>query len=201
MPRPGITDAFVSACQSPYVKPALFVEVHMLSGPVYVWSGVGSIGWAGKPWQGVGQFGMISSIEEGANVQARGIELSLSGFDPTLLSDIMTDYQQGLPALVYLGLFDPATNSLIPDPITCFSGRTDQPTITVSGETAGITIACETRLVEMNTTASFRRYTNEDQQIDFPGDLAFGSMNSIQAQTLYWGRLAGQQNLGVSTGN
>jgi hypothetical protein len=140
---------------------------------------------------------MLSTIEEGSDVQARGIVLTLSGIDPTLLNDVLTDYRQGLPALVWLGVFD-ASNNI--HAISAFSGQTDQPTITVDGSTASLNIACENRLVEMNTQSSFRRYTNEDQQIDFPGDLGFSAVNQIQEQTLYWGRTPGNQNLGVSTG-
>lgn len=197
MPRPDATAAFVTAIESPYVKPAIFVQIGMISGPVYVWSGVGTQFFNGNGYIGVGQFGMVSSIEEGSDVQARGIVLTLSGIDPTLLGDTLTDYRQGLPAQVWIGVFD-ATNTI--QAISAFSGQTDQPTITVSGETATLNIACENRLVEMNTQASFRRYTNEDQQIDYPGDLGFSAVNQIQQQTLYWGRTPGNQNLGVSTG-
>ena len=184
MPRPDATSAFIAAASSPKIQPALFVQVNFTSGPVYVWSGVGTLAWNGAIWQGVGQFGIVSTIEEGADVQARGITLTLSGINPTLLADVLTEYRQGLPALVYLGLF--SEGNLIPDPVCCWSGRTDQPTITMSGESATLAIACENRLVEMNISVE-RRYTSEDQQIDYPGDLGFSFVNSIQDVTIFWG--------------
>ena len=186
MPRPDATSAFVNAIQSAYVKPALFVQVNMVSGPVYVWSGAGSITWNSITWTGVGQFGMVSGIEEGSDVYARGIVLMLSGIDPTLLTDVMTEYAQGLPAIVYLGLFD-GSGSLIANPVCCWSGRTDQPTLTVGGDTATLSIACESRLVEMNVSVE-RRYTTEDQQLDHPGDLGFSFVDQIQDVTIFWGR-------------
>lgn len=190
--RLDATTAFIAAASSAYVKPALFVQVNFTTGPVYVWSGVGSQTWNGHTWQGVGQFGMVSTIEEGANVEARGITLTLSGIDSTLLGDVLADYQQGLPALVYLGLFD-ASGTLIANPITCWSGRTDQPTITMSGDSGTLSIACENRLVEMNVSVQ-RRYTDQDQKLDYPGDRGFEFVNQIQSQTLYWGRYPGAQN-------
>jgi len=196
VPRPDATAQFVAAAQSPYVRPGIFVEVHFTTGPVYVWSGVGSKTWNGNTYTGVGSFGMLSTVEEGSTVQARGIVLTLSGIDSTLLGDILADYAQGLPVVVSLGMFD-ATGALVPNPICCFSGRTDQPTIDMNGDTAALSIACENRLVEMNMNSSFRRYTNEDQQIAHPGDLAFTQVNAIQQQTLYWGRIPDSQNLGV----
>jgi hypothetical protein len=193
MPRLDATAAFVAAAQAAYVKPIILVQVNFTTGPVYIWSGIGSKSWNGNTYAGVGQFGMISSVEEGSDVHARGIVLSLSGIDPTLLGDVLNDYQQGLPVLVHLGLLDPSTGNIISNPICSFSGRTDQPTIDVSGESAKISIACENRLVEMNTSVE-RRYTNEDQQIDHPGDLGFAFVNAIQNVTVYWGRLPTSHN-------
>lgn len=186
MPRPDATPEFIAAIQSGYVRPAIFVEIHFVSGPAYVWTGVGSITWDGKTWLGVGQFGSLSTIEEGATVHARGITLTLSGVDLGLLSDVMTDYKQGLPAMVYFGVRDGA-GALIPDPITSWSGRTDQPTITVDGDSASISIGCENRLVDMNVSVE-HRYTDADQKREYPSDRGFEFVNSIQNITVYWGR-------------
>ena len=186
MPRPDATADFIAAAQSSFVRPGIFVELHFTSGPVYVWSGAGSKSWGGNTYQGVGQFGMISSVEEGANVQARGIVLTLSGFDATLLGDVLNDYRQGLPAVVSLGLFDGA-GTLIPNPVCCWSGRTDQPTIAMNGDSATLSIACENRLVEMNVSVQ-RRYTDQDQKLDYPNDRGMEYVTSVQNLTIYWGR-------------
>jgi hypothetical protein len=71
--------------------------------------------------------------------------------------------------------------------VCCFSGKMDQPTIDVTGPLATIAINCESRLVEMNVAVD-RRWTNEDQQLDFPGDLAFQFVNGIQDAQIYWGK-------------
>jgi hypothetical protein len=186
VPRPDATPEFIAAVESGYVRPTIFVEIHFLTGPVYVWSGAGSIAWGGVTWLGVGNFGSISPIEEGATVSARGITLSLSGVDPTLLSDVLNEYQQNLPAVIYFGVRD-NTGALIPNPITSWAGRTDQPTITVDGESATISIACENRLVILNNSVE-RRYTDADQKRDYPDDRGFEFVNAIQNVTIYWGR-------------
>jgi hypothetical protein len=186
MPRPDATPEFIAGIQSAYVRPAIFVEVHFTTGPVYVWTGVGSITWGGKTWAGVGQFGAVSGIEEGTNVQARGVTLTLNGLDPTLLSDVLNDYQVGLPAILYFGIFD-ASGSLIPNPITSWAGRTDQPTITVDGTTASISINCENRLLDMNISVELR-WNDQTQKIFYPNDRAFELVNAIQDITTYFGR-------------
>jgi hypothetical protein len=181
-----MTAGYLAAIQSAALRPALFVEANFTSGPIHVWSGVGSITWGGKTWTGLGSLGNVSMIEEGATVEAKGITLTLSGIDPTLLTGILDEFQVGLPAIVSLGLFDTA-GALIADPVGCFVGQMDQPTLDVTGTSATISINCESRLIEMNVAVD-RRYTNEDQQRDYPGDRGFEFVNSIQEAQIYWGR-------------
>lgn len=191
MPRPDATPAFIAAIQTQYVQPALFVQITFVNGPVNVWSGSGSITANGITYLGIGQFGGISNAEEGSTILARGITLTLSGIDSTLLSDTINEYRLGLPVSVYLGAF--SAGALIVNPVLVWSGRTDQPTITVGGDTATISIACESRLVDMNVSVE-RRYTSADQQLDYPDDNGFNFVNSIQSIVLYWGRFPGNYN-------
>jgi hypothetical protein len=191
MPRAMSAD-YLAAIQSAALRPALFVEANFTSGPIYVWSGVGPIAWGGKTWTGLGSLGNVSMIEEGATVEAKGITLTLSGIDPSMLTGILDEFQVGLPAIVSLGLFD-AAGALIADPVGCFVGQMDQPTLDVTGTSATISINCESRLIEMNVAVD-RRYTNEDQQRDYPRDRGLEFVNSIQEAQIYWGRTPSSVN-------
>lgn len=194
MPRPDVTSDFVAAIDSGMIRPAFLVEANFTSGPLNVWSGRGDLTWDGKTWTGVGTLGSISTIEEGSNVEARGVTLTMSGIDVTLLTGIMQEFQVGLPATVWLALFNDS-GGIIGNPVISFRGRMDQPTLDVGGETATISIACENRLLDMNNSVE-RRYTNEDQQRDHPGDRGFELVNSITEVTIYWGRTpSGRENL------
>ncbi|HEV8189436.1 MAG TPA: hypothetical protein VGP83_16905 [Pyrinomonadaceae bacterium] len=190
MPRP-ITPAQLAAITSSAIQPALFVKVQFLSATAYMWSGIGSYVWDGVTWLGMGSLGTIGTIEEGTTVEAKGVVLTLSGLDPALLDGITDECQVGLPVIVYLGLFN--GDILIDSPIVAWSGRTDQPTLDVDGLTATIQINCENRLVEMNVAVD-RRYTNEDQQLDYPGDTGMSFINSIQDVTIFWGHTAASVN-------
>lgn len=194
MPRSGLSGAQLAALQSTNIRPAIFVEANFVNGPVYVWTGRGSVTWGGKTWIGVGTLGSISTIEEGSTIEAKGITLTLSGIDSSMLANIMTEFRVGLPVIVYLGLFD-ENLALIDDPIISWAGQMDQPTIDVDGQTCTISINCENRLVEMNVAVD-RRYTNEDQQLDYPGDRGMEFVNSIQDVTIYWGRTPSNINNG-----
>lgn len=217
MPR-TISSGFAQAINSRETQPALFFEIHFVSGPVYIWSGYQSIDWNGHTWLGAGGLVNVSTIEESSTVEAKGITISMSGISTDFLSDILLEFQVGLPAIVYLGFFDTTgtesgggygsggygeggygsgagggIGSLIPDPVISWSGRTDQPTIEMDGTTATISVNCENRFVEMNVAVD-RRYTNEDQQLDFPGDRGMEFVNSIQDVRIFWGQVPSSKN-------
>lgn len=183
MPR-SMSTALNTAFSAQDLLPVAFLQAQFRTGTVYLWSGFGTISWNGQTWTGIGDLGSITPIEEGTNVQARGLTIALSGFDATLVSLVMGEVQLGLPVTLYLGAF--SGGSIIPTPIAAFAGRIDQPTIEVSGETASISINCESRLIDMNTSVS-KRYTDDQQQTDFPGDTAFSFVMGIINATIYWG--------------
>jgi hypothetical protein len=187
-----MSGAMLTAFQSGQLNPALFVEAHFVTGPIYLWSGSGTISWNGQTWQGVGSLGSVSTIAEGSTVEAKGIVLVLSGIDTSILADVLQEFQTGAPVLVYLGLLDDA-GTLIASPITSWSGRMDTPTIEVGAETATVSINCEHRLIELNIAVD-RRYNQIDQGIDFPGDNAFNFVPSVQEKQIFWGRLPSLAN-------
>jgi hypothetical protein len=191
MPRSITTDQ-LAALQASGLLPAFFVTATFRTGPIYVWTGFGSIAWGGHTWLGIGTLGAISVIEEGSTVQAKGITLTLSGINAALLADVLTEFQLGAPVAVYLGLFS-GGRTLIGDPIPSWAGSMDQPTIDVAAESAVISINCESSLLDMNIPV-YRRYSNEDQQLDFPGDKGLEFVSAIQETTIYWGRVPNNQN-------
>jgi hypothetical protein len=190
MPRDLSAD-FLAAIKSKKIRPAIFVEMHFTSGPDYLWSGQGTISWNGHDWIGAGSLVSIAPIEEGSNVMARGIAVAFSGIDASILAGIMGEFRVGLPAIVYLGLFD-SGNNLIDSPIISWAGWTDRPEIEMDGQTATITVNCENKLVSMNVAVD-RRCTNEQIQYDHPGDRGGEFINSIQDTVIYWGRVSPNQ--------
>src|SRR4051794_36384879 len=101
--RPDATPAVIAALASTNVRPAIFVAADFVDGTTYVWSGRGPIDWNWQTWTGIGSLGSVSTIEEGANVQARGATLTLSGLDPAILAAVMTQYKVTAPVTIWLG--------------------------------------------------------------------------------------------------
>ncbi|MBZ5621447.1 MAG: hypothetical protein LAQ69_22385 [Acidobacteriia bacterium] len=192
MPR-VMSSAMLAAIQAPLLRPALFVQIGFASATVYIWSGIGDVSWNGQTWKGLGALLGVPAVEDGVTVQARGTVLSLSGLDAAILGDCMGDFQLGLPVLIYLGLYDGA-GGLIPDPIEIWSGRTDRPALDLDGATSGVQIACENRLIDMNVAVD-RRYTQQDQQMTWPGDLGMQFVDSVQERLIYWGVALNSTNI------
>jgi hypothetical protein len=186
MPR-NVTAAFITALSEGNLYPCLYLEIYFASGPVRLCSAYQDQILASVLYKGVGNFLDVSTIEDGATVQARGINVSLSGIDPTLLPAALSEFQVGLSATLTLGLL--ADRLPINAPVVAWQGRTDQPTITVDEKTATISIALESVLVDMNTPVPYR-YTNQDQQLFYPGDLGFAWVNAIQSISIYWNQTA-----------
>jgi hypothetical protein len=192
MPR-IITTAMMTAISAKSWQPIILIQAQFSSGTVYLWSGFGSISWNSHTWIGMSALmGIGQTIEDGSTVEARGISITLSGFDSTLLADAMSDVQLGLPVTIWLGALS-GPGAVIADPIMLWSGGMDRPMVDLDGQTSTITLNCENLLVSMDVAVD-RRYTIEDQNRDYPGDLGMMFINSLQETTMYWGTVANSTN-------
>jgi hypothetical protein len=183
MPR-DISTAMLASLTTNRVVPALLAALTFRSMTVYAWSGVGNLVYGGNTYLGVGSFGRIDGITEGSEVQAYGTKVGLSGIDPVLLSESLTDIQLGAPATISLALLD-TNGNILGTPYMLFSGVVDKPTVQPGVKTITIDLALETKLANLSR-ASNRRYTQADQQLYFPNDGFFAWVSQLNDQTLKW---------------
>lgn len=181
----SMTAAFEAALLQQDVRPALFFEGQFATGFVRLWTGLGNVDWNGQTWAGAGNLIGISAMEEGADIVARGVSVSLSGVPTSLVSVAIVDAQQGLPGRMWVALVTP-TGAIIADPVQAFVGRLDVPSLADGGDTCTITISYEGRLIDLNTPRELR-YTHESQQQLYLGDLGFEYVTSIQDAKINWG--------------
>lgn len=193
MPRPGLTPQFTAAIAAKVIRPCFFIRAQFRTEWLNVWTGLYPITWGGVTYYGAGPLIGIQGISEDTTVEAKGVTLSLSGVPSDLLGDCLNEMVRGLPAQVYLGLFEDDGVTLIPNPVLAYTGRLDQPTLNDAGDSCTISIAVENALVDMNRSV-YRRYTDADQQLDHPGDLGCQFVPSIQEITTYFGSLPLSQN-------
>ena len=185
MPR-DLTTALKDEFLKALLRPVWFVEIETDSATVNVWSGVGDKSWDSKTWKGLGTLGSITPIPENAEIRASGAKLTLSGIPTDMVTLVLTDVRQGKPVRIYLGALDD-TDAVIVDPYPAMIGRTDVCEIEEGGETSTIQISVENRLIDLQRSRE-RRYTHEDQQLDFPGDDGFEFVTEIAEANISWGK-------------
>lgn len=211
----NITGTIQTEVNKDAVQPILLMEFNF-STVLRFWTGVGDLTWNSLTWTGSGDVIKLSGLDETSRVEATGITFELAGVDAALMSLALQEDVQGRPVNVWLGFIGAGTVSAITDPtggatITDPTGGADitDPAGGVAGNVLAdpvgpyeyrmdsfsiddtppfprITLKAESYLASL-TRARPRRYTHEDQQIEFPGDLGLEYAASIQNKAIRWG--------------
>ena len=174
----------VTALESDVVRPITMVHLDLGSSVIAVHSGLGTFSYGGVDYVGVGNLGAITEMMEAQSVAPTGVKMTLSGISPEYVSLMVGQHYQGRPATIYIGLLD-ASHQLIADPILGFKGKVDYADIKM-GENATITLSAESRLVDWSR-ARVARYTHEDQQAKFPGDMGPEFVAKMVDIPILWG--------------
>jgi hypothetical protein len=156
------------------------------STPVYLWTGYGSLFYNSTTYLGLGTLGTISPVEETTDLAARGITMKLSGVPTANVSLALTEDYQGRECSILFGALSPTAGTLISSPVTVFAGRMDVMQVSDDGQTAEIIMTAESRLMDFKRPREVR-YTDEEQQNLFAGDLGLEFVNDIQEKAIYWG--------------
>lgn len=183
----SLTASMGNVTTAEVVRPIVLVEAQFDSGTVFLWSGYGDLSWNAQTWQGAGELLKIEAIQETVEVKAVGTQITLNGIDTDMLGKAQNEDYQGRIVKIYLGALDDS-GSVISTPIVIFSGRMDVMTITDQGDTASIELTVESRFIDFERTKE-RRYTDQDQKIEYPTDKGFEFVASIQDKEILWGRV------------
>lgn len=181
----GFSTAVVNALKADNVKVVTFAELDFASGTIYTHDSIGTYTWGGNDWLGVGDFGSVSSIQEGSEISPYSVNITLSGLDASLSSTALTEDYFMRDVTLYIGLLD-QDDALIEDPTQIWSGFMDVMSIT-AGSSGGdsITLACESELAKFDRSSNLR-YTHANQQKRSSGDLFFEFLKSIEGVKILW---------------
>jgi len=177
---------FTNSLSAASLQPFFAVHLAFDGGDIRAWTGFGIISFGGEDYDGGGNILSISDIDEASEIRATGINVSLSGLPSSLVSAALTEDYQNRPMTLYFGTLDSA-GAINDDPYVVFKGQMDQMSIQESGETATIVISCESRLIDLEI-ARTRRYTSEDQKIDYPNDKGLEFIADLQDKQIVWGK-------------
>lgn len=171
------------------VRPVMFVECDFDSGAINLWNGVGALDYGGKTYIGAGNLLRVEPVSESAELRANGTSVTLSGINNTLVSLAKDEDYQGREMVIKLGAMD-ENNDVIADPVIMFSGFMDTMVLVEAGDTSSIKIDVENKLIQMER-ARVRRFTDNDQKIDYPNDDGFSFVTKIQDRQVNWGKPTG----------
>jgi hypothetical protein len=174
-----------AALSSGAIRPFFMAQLSFKTQIQWVWTGVGNLVWSGQTFVGVGSLAKVGVIQEGSDVHAYGTTVTLSGIDPVLLGECMNDMEPGAQATLWFGALSSA-GTIIGSPYQVFAGTMDQPSVSVGVDTISITLALETKMLDL-ARATNRRYTSADQRRFFPTDSAFGWVESLNDMADVWG--------------
>lgn len=203
MPR-NMTTAMATALQQKVIRLALLASLQFGDNIVNVWSGLGTMTWNGLTFQGVGALGSISTMSEDSDVEAKGVTVSLSGIPSTYMSEVLNEVRVLGTCNIWLALYD-SNAVLIDTPILSYQGKMDAPEMDDDAKTCTCTIGLENILVDLNRPV-FRRYTDEDQQMDLQTtltrlglpsttvDTGLTHVAGLQEQITFWGVLPSSVN-------
>lgn len=177
--------SFAAAAAAASISPVFLVELQWPTGTVRAWNGYGDIAFGGNTYTGTGHLGTLSPIKESRDGAANGVQLRLSGIPSALVALALANDTQGRPAKIYFGLLNASAGFTV-DPYLIFDGVIDICPIEDDGTTATITINLEKELID--SRARGRRYTDEDLQIEYPGDLGLEYVAGLQNKEITWGK-------------
>lgn len=178
------TGAIDTALAGSNVPMVVFVEMDFPSGFLRINNSAQSFDWNGYSWLGIGSLGSIDQITESSDMAANGIALSISGIPSENVALALGQKYQGRSCKVWFALLD-SSYQVIADPIGSFNYRMDTMDIEL-GETATIRVSAESRLVDWER-ANVTRYTDEEQQKLYPGDLGLQFVPQMAEKELRWG--------------
>lgn len=169
----------------PVLRPFFAVYI-ALPDPVAAWTGVGTLSFGGRDYDGTGAFGSVSTIGEGADGSAVGVSVTLSGIDPAFGDDILGQPYRGKTFELYVGALAEDYQSIAAAPKLIWKGRVDSVDLT-DGEQLAVTLTAESRMRDQGRPR-IRRYTNAEQQRRYPGDRYFEYAQQMVEVSVMWGK-------------
>lgn len=194
-----LTSAMQTVATSEVVRPIVLVQCDFDSGALNLWNGIGNLTVSSVDYVGAGTLLNISTMKESADLAANGMSVTLSGVTEPLISKARDEDYQGRELKILLGAMD-SSNSVIANPVIIFSGFMDTMTIQDGAETATISVTVENRLIEFQRSR-IRRYTAEDQKIDYPTDKGLEFVAEIAEKEIVWGRTQAAAGGGAGDGD
>ena len=185
MTERDITPELDAALDQASIALLVLVEFIFDDETIRLWNGVGDLSWNNATWDGAGSLLSISAIKETTEIRADGARFVLSGIPTSIVNLALQKQVLGRKCGCWFGVVE--DREIVTDPYKIFSGRMDSMPVEENGQSSSVTVIAENRMVDLER-ARERRYTDEDQRIDYPDDRGLEYVGQLQEIEVTWGR-------------
>ena len=166
------------------------LKLDFSSGAIYMSTGSRDLVHDGQTWEAVGGGLTIGNVEESGDLKGQGIDLVISGVDPTLISGLLGQDFRGRELRVWQAILDPVSGTVV-EAIDLFAGlQLDgyeiEEKISRDGQ---LTATIRTRGRHRLSIAEFRgiKANVHSHQEHFPGDTFFSHTARLANVLMFWG--------------
>jgi hypothetical protein len=193
----GLSSAVKDHIGQEVLRPVGFFEFNYdEDGTERYWTGYGKRFFDGKMFTGTGDLIQLGTVQETDEIEAVNVTFRMSGVPQKHVDYSLDKNYQNRHCKVWLGWLD-ENNRLIDTPDVTYIGIQDVINITDSDEEVGAELNTENRLIKLNGQNG-RRYTFEDQRLDFPQDKGFEFVAQMQDKTLHFGPAASKPEVNIT---
>ncbi len=178
----SLSGSTITASQADTLRVVYFTEVDFASGAIRKNSTDRDITWGGNTFEGALGIGTIGAIEEGAELKSRSLPFTLRGVPNDIVLVSLSEHYQGRDVTVWIGLLDEGYD-LIDTPTLFWKGLADTMD-TEMGSDSTVTLTAQDRFSRWDTNPEVR-YTDEQQQARFPGDLGLQFISEMPQKELF----------------
>lgn len=190
----GLSSPNVTASTALHVRPLPFIKCEFDSATLRLHLGVGTYTWGSQTWTGMGALGQVGGLEEGVDLSPFGITLRLNALDSTLLAMAEGEEVFNRRVTIYVGFLDD-NGQLVDTPAERWSGWGDTMSLQLGGDSDGIDLQCESEM-RFFDRSNGARFTDEDQQTRYSGDVMFQYLAQIVDAKVAWGPNGGSAVVG-----
>lgn len=192
MPSRNATTDVLNEIAKPRLKMFHLFKGAFDSGTLFLTDSVRNIVFQGNTYIGLGYFISFDTIEEEADLQTTGVNVTLSGVPSEMVSLVINQDLVDKTLTIHRGFLDDSGN-VIPDPLLIFDGQTDGGTFNEAidsddGEPDGkavITLTAVNHWVDFDKING--RRTNHKEQLNlFPDDQIFSGVADLVDKVITW---------------
>ncbi len=180
----SLTAGMITEVTAPNNRPIQLIKFAFDSADLNLWNGVGDLVFGSDTYLGAGNLLNVSEIVETEDIVANSVNFTLSAIPADIIATALLENYQGRPVSAWSGMLD-ASKAIVADPELMFAGSMDVMEILEGGTTSTATIIAESQLRAL-TRASSRKWTDEDQKVNFPTDDGFRGIPLIQETVTLW---------------